>query len=339
VNRLAPALAIGLAALALPATAAAKPGYTVKPKSLHLKIGLPASNGYTASIATNGHRQVVLNVSKGDVFARYTALGKVSRKGIEADFGSFGQVSLRFRGKRRYHPQLIPGLDLPKFLRNRCKGRQGVAESGVFVGNVSFEGEHGFTRVRANRRKGKVVRRYRQVCKGRVPAFANKIREESALLTAEAKRFGNTRFLLSAQTSLSIGSEEFSLGFVVGGEKEKVGRVAVNKAALVFEEDDLFAISPPGKKPLTAKSKLPKPFEGTSTYMDDGSTPPTWTGSLGVRLPGSGLVPLSGPEFKAELCRDALDDCLDSISEGQLFRYGSGSHSQPLALARLSSLR
>jgi len=341
-RRLALVLAVVPAMLVLPAGAAAKPGYTVKPKSLQLKIGLPASNGYSASIVTEGHRKVVLKVSKGDVFARYTALGKVSRKGIDADFGSFGDVSLRFRSKRRYHPQLIPGLDLPKLLRDRCKGRQGVAESGVFVGNVSFKGEHGFTLVRANRRKGKVVRRYRQVCKGRVPALADKIREENVFIAAQAKRSGVTRSLIAAASSLSVGGEEFAFSIVIGGEKERIGRVAVSKASILLEERNSIVSSPPGKSPLTAKVKLSKPFEGTATYLEEGSSPPTWTGDLSIRLPGSGLVLLAGPEFEAELCRgdkEAFMKCFDSFKEKLQLSYGSGSHSQPLALARLSSLR
>ncbi|HEU4738929.1 MAG TPA: hypothetical protein VFS54_07590 [Solirubrobacterales bacterium] len=335
-------LAAAVAILALPAGAAAKPGYVVKPKGLQLQLGLPASKGYSASIVTAGHRQVVLRVSRGEVFARYTALGKVSRKGIEADFGSFGQISLRFRSKRRFHPSLIPGLKLPKFLQDQCKGRRTVTESGVFVGNVRFEGERGFTRIRANRRKGKVIRSYRRVCKGKRPTFASKIREESTVLTAEAKRLGITRFLLMAEASLGIGDEEFAFTVGIAGESEKVGRVAVDKGTLTFEEFDSIATSPPGKRPLTAKVKLRKPFEGIASYMEEGSAPPTWTGDLGIRLPGSGLVPLAGPEFEAELCRgdrEAFEDCLDSVLEDEPFRYGSGSHSQPLALARLSSLR
>lgn len=340
-NRLPLILAIGLTALAPPATAAAKPGYTAKPKSLHLKLKLPASNGYSASIKTNGHRQVVLSLSKGNFFARYTALGKVSRKGIEADFGSLGQVSLRFRAKRRYHPSLIPGLNLPKFLRNRCKGRRSVGEKGVFVGNVRFEGEHGFTRIRANRRRGKVVRSYRRVCKGNFP-FANKIREEGVFLAAEAKRFGVTRALIAVEGSASFKDTKISFTIAIGAEHKKVGRVAVSKGSIVIEELDSIAVSPRGKSPLTAKLKLRKPFEGTATYLDDGSAPPTWSGSLGIRLPGSGLVPMAGPEFEVEFCRgegEVFDDCLNSIAEEPSLRYGSGSHSQPLALARLSSLR
>lgn len=341
-RRLLPILAVALAILALPAGAAAKPGYEVKPKSLHLRLDLPASNGYSASIETNGHRQAVLKVSKGEVSARYTALGKISRKGIEADFGSFGQVSLRFRSKRRYSPSLIPGLKLPKALRNQCKGRPTVAESGVFVGNVRFEGENGFTQVQANRQTGKVVRSYRRVCKGDLLPFAGKIREDNVVLTAEAKQLGVTRLLIAAQASLSFGDEGFSFALAIGGEKTKVGRVAVSKAAFLIEEREVFAVSPLGKKPLTARMKLRKPFEGTAIYLDEGNPPPTWTGNLGARLPGSGMVLLAGSEFEAELCRGGkktFDDCLGSLKEGFALGYGSGSHSQPLALARLSSLR
>jgi hypothetical protein len=336
------ALVCALAALSVPAVAEAQPGYTVKPKSLHLELDLPASNGYSALISTEGHRQVVLNVSKGYVFARYTALGKVSRKGIEADFGTFGHVYLRFRSKRRYHPSLVPGLKLPDFLKDRCKGRRTVAESGVFLGNVRFEGEHGFTRVKANRRKGKVVRSYRRVCKPRSRSLASKIREENVFIAAQAKRFGVTRFLLTAVASLSFRDEKFAFTFAIGGEKEKVGRVAISRGSILFEERDSIVSSPLGKTPVTAKVKLPEPFEGTATYLEEGSSPPSWTGNIGVRLPGGGLVPLAGPEFEAELCRgdkEAFRKCLDSFQEKVQLSYGSGSHSQPLALARLSSLR
>ncbi|HEX5990648.1 MAG TPA: hypothetical protein VFY75_10615 [Solirubrobacterales bacterium] len=312
-------------ALALPATAAAKPGHTVKPKSLHLRMQLAASNGYSASIATDGHRQVVLNISKGDFFAHYTALGKVTRKGIEADFGSFGQISLRFRGKRRYHPQFIPGLELPDFLRPRCKGRRTVAEEGLFLGNIRFRGEHGFTQVRAHRLKGKVTRSYRRVCKGGLPIFARKFREEGVFLAAAAKRFGVTRTLVAVEATIRLKGKKASVTIAIAAEEKKVGRVRVDKLTLFLDQLDSVTLSPRGKSPLTAKVKLRKPFEGTGIYTQEGDAPPTWTGALGVRLPGSGLVPLTGPEFETEFCRgsgEAFGNCLDSLEEeSPLRRY------------------
>lgn len=64
---------------------------------------------------------------------------------------------------------------------------------------------------------------------------------------------------------------------------------------------------------------------------------------LGLRLPVSGLIPLTGPELETEFCRAAepahFERCLESLLEDSPLAQGSGSHSQPLALARLSSLR
>jgi hypothetical protein len=322
----------------------AKPGPVVKPKSLHLRAALPASNGYSVSLKTNGHRQVVVTVSKDEFIASYTALGKVTRKGIEADFGSFGQVSLRFRSKSRFRRQSVLTPYLPPSLRNRCKGRAPIGERGVFVGNVRFRGEHDFIAVRAHRLKGRVVRSYRRVCKKNLRAAASvKVREDDILLGAEAQSHGTLRFLLAVEISVAIKDENSSLSIAFGGLREKVGRVGVSKLQLLFDEFDSIQPSPLGRRPVTAEVKLPKPFEGTASYFEEGKTPSTWSGDLNVRLPGSGLVPLTGPEFEANLCRGSSSEefarCLQSLLKESPLAQGSGSHSQPLALARLSSLR
>jgi hypothetical protein len=287
-----------------------------------------------------------MSVLKDRSFVRYTALGKVTRKGIKADFGSFGQGSLRFRSKSGFHPRYIPGLRLPGPLRNDCKGRKPIGEKGVFLGNLRFSGEHGYVEVKAHRRRGEVVRSYRRVCKRRSRAGASKAESwiEAAGLTAAARREGTLRFLIALEFSLSREEEEESSMIAFGGLKEKVGRVAVDKLALVVDEFDSMKVSPVGEKPLSAEVKLPKPFEGTGSYLKEGKAPPTWSGDLGLRLPGSGLVPLTGPEFETDLCRATeparFERCLESLLEDSaLLAQGSGSHSQPLALARLSSLR
>lgn len=337
-------VACALGALALPSAASAKPGPVVKPKSLHLRAALPASNGYSVGLSTNGHRQVIVSVSKEDFNARYTALGKVTRKGIEADFGDFGRVSLRFRSKSRSRQRSILAPYLPPQLRNRCKGRAPIRERGVFVGNVRFSGEHDFTTVRAHRLKGSLVRSYRRVCKSNLRADASaKISEEDTLIGAEAQRHGMLRFLLALEISVAVKQEDLSLTIAVGGLKEKVGRVAISKVQLLFNETDTIRASPLGRRPVTAELKLPKPFEGSASYLEEGKAPPTWSGDLALRLPGDGLVPMAGPEFEANICRSSSSEeferCLQSLLKESALAQGSGSHSQPLALARLSSLR
>jgi hypothetical protein len=328
------ALAVAVAVLALPASTAAKPGYTVKPKSLHLKLQLPASNGYSASIQTNGHRQVVLRLAKGGVSAAYTALGRVTRKGIEADFGALGHVSLRFRSKRLYHP-----TDPLSFLYRGCNGRKSVGERGVFVGSLRFEGERGFARVRAHRVAGVAIRTYRRVCKDGFRASASAIKpgEEDLFLLAQAKRGGVLRSLLGIRSPL------LGITLAVGSERKKLGQVAILKSALAIYYPRAVRISPRSERPVTARVKLVKPFEGYASYLDEGNAQPTWSGTLAIHLPGSGLVPLTGSEFEADICRAFTEDellrCSNQLLKNQPFRYGSGSHSQPLALARLSSLR
>jgi hypothetical protein len=329
--------------LASPAAASLEPHYVVEPKGLHLRVGIPVSHGYLLSLWTKGHRQVTMQVQGDSSYLRYTALGKVTRKGIEADFGSFGQVSLRFRSKLRYHPRLIPGQRLPESLHADCKGRGPIAEKGVFLGNIRFNGEHDYIEVKKHRLRGEVVRSYHRICKRRSRGGASRAESgiEAAGLTAAARREGTLRYLLAFEASFSLEGEDKSTTLAFGGLKEKAGRVAVDKLALVHDESDSMKVSPVGEKPLSAEVKLPKPFEGTGSYLQDGKAPGSWSGDLGVRLPGSGLVPLTGPEFETGLCRAEevarFERCFESLDSP--LAQGSGSHSQPLALARLSSLR
>ena len=105
------------------------------------------------------------------------------------------------------------------------------------------------------------------------------------------------RFLVGIKSSL------LGLTIAVGGEQRKVGPVAVAKSLAVIDYARAIRIGPRGEKPVTAKVKLVRPFEGSATYLKEGKSPPIWSGTLGIRLPGSGLVPLTSPEFEAEICR------------------------------------
>lgn len=338
-------LCAAAALLALPAGAGAKPGYVVKPKSLALHFDAPASNGYSVSVDTEGHRKVTVSVSKGGFFATYTATGRVSRKGIKADLGRFGQISLRFHGKTRFQRSLVPGLNIPDPLRGRCSGRSPVRERGIFHGSFRFEGERGFTEAALRRVKGTARRTYKRICKRRGDASGSKAktREENVFVRAEAQRFGTLRFFngLEASVTDEKGREEnFTIAFA--GLQEKTDRVGVLKVLILFEDLDTVTISPRGKGPTTAQVTLRSPFAGTASYLEEGKAPPTWSGTLGLRVPGHGLVPLTGPEFEADVCRartsPEFDRCIESIFVATTSQ-GSGSHSQPLALARLSSLR
>ena len=313
-----------LVALAIPATAAAKAGYTVAERALHLKLALPASNGYSVSIETEGHHKVVLTAQKGGGVAFYRASGRVSRHGIEADFGELGRVSLRFRGERRpltgpFPPglaALLDDLDLP---RRKCHGRKPVREVGEFRGVVEFEGENGFTRVRARHAKGEVKRFYTRVCERFPGSAGHRAKEHSRDFDLQA----SILYASDLSPRRKVSFEAF--GFQFEGPLKQLGGFYVTGATVVERKEEMLVIrkaveiadegvkvSPPPKSPVTATVSLPRPFEGDAEYRKERGVPATWEGSLAARLPGVGLVPLAGEEFSAVLCRVALSEIADS---------------------------
>ena len=355
-------LLCALLALTLPATAGARPHAIVKRKSMHLSFHLAAGKGVAVSVETSGHRQIRIGVEKGESLAFYTGLGRVTRKGIEADLGRFGRISLRFLPKSRSRGGGLNDL-LPPPLRQRCKGRAPVVERGVLVGNVRFRGEHGYVRATAHRVRAQLVRGYKQVCRwgsgAKAGASASK-RDQVEVLTLalEAHKLGIERNLVVFSIVLPSEDKKKPEGLTVGIalRKEKVEGVGTLKGALVFDTGAGILASPRGKQPLTAKVKMPSPFAGTGDYLKEPGQEPTWSGDFGVHMLGNGLVPLTGEEFEVDFCRAIsqreIERCIEKAkpSDGRpsglsarfldrLLTQGSGSHSQPLALAKLSSLR
>src|SRR5829696_2056084 len=71
------------------ATATARLGDEVRPRSLHLAMAAEATHGYAVTVETVGHHRVILTAQKKGQLATYTVKGKVSRHRIRADFGRF----------------------------------------------------------------------------------------------------------------------------------------------------------------------------------------------------------------------------------------------------------
>jgi hypothetical protein len=73
---------------------------------------------------------------------------------------------------------------------------------------------------------------------------------------------------------------------------------------LVFVEDAVspaLTTSASGVHPASATLAPPPPFYGEGNFFENSSTSHSWTGTLGVSLPGLDL-PLTGEEFKTSLC-------------------------------------
>lgn len=316
-------VASSICLLALPASSAARPGDEVRPRSLHLTMSAPGTRGYGVAVDTLGHHQVTLTVTRNNQLASYKARGKVSRHQIKADFGRFGRVSLRFHGKRRPFPSPPRKRSKPPTKRTVCRGRKPQREVGRFHGAIEFDGQQGYTRLAVGKLHGEVRRSYRQVCR-QVPVRKHghrKHQRPAVASAASADPFGFNLTLLSARsrvgrsltrfTSISLepprgipvpAKDRFAI--VTASLQERVGRVRVFRSTMQFAPPQRIRISRRGVEPATARLALDSPFSGHAHYKagHKGSAA-FWTGSLAVRLLGSGLLPLTGPHFHTVLCR------------------------------------
>lgn len=223
---------------------------------------------------------------------------------IRARLGSLGHIFLRFRpdGRIRKH-----------HLERGCKGRPSITEYGKFVGHVSFEGEGGYLHASFAKGGGEVTHSFRLVCKkGRAfdlrpkslreyvtPGFVSFFSPGQgtvSLLNAAARNHGRGIGLRAAHQEGSGPGAEVWLGTL-----ESRGGMAIGRRAHVQGFPGTLQTSLPGVHPATATLAPPWPFFGEANYLEKSSTSHSWTGALGVNLPGLTL-PLTGPTFRTSLC-------------------------------------
>jgi hypothetical protein len=318
---------IGVAAttflLVMPASAAARPGDEVRPRSLHLTMSAAGTRGYEVTVDTLGHHRVTLTIAKNGQLASYMTKGRVSRHQVKADFGRFGKVSLRFHGKRRPFPTAFRKGSPDRRTRVLCRGRRPQREVGRFRGTIEFDGQHGYTRLAVGKLHGEVRRSYRQVCR-LVPVRKHRRHHANRAAVASSTStdpFGFNLTLLSARSRVGGALTRFTaislepprgipvprkdlFSLVTASLQERVGRVRVYRSAMDLAAPKRVRVSRRGVDPATARLALEAPFSGRAHYeAADVGTPASWTGSLGVRLLGSGLLPLTGPHFHVVLCR------------------------------------
>lgn len=294
-------LALAAAALAAPSHSAAAERTPLPPQLpgsdllSHLESSVPpaktfrsgfrveARGGYEVEVMTSGSA-VFLLVSKGRFDKRlvgtaYLARGVAAPERLQATFGRFGRVSMRFRESRN---KTWIGK------RRNCRGAQRfVKRRGVFVGSLRFKGEGGYLSVRAHRAKGSVVtvaRKCLRQRRQRLP-FARQSSPQSALIALARDGVDLTGFLaVDGKKATFLATREETRG------KLAIIRVAVTRSrrSAVHTNEALTraSVSPPA------------PFHGTGRYRaaPDGTT--TWSGNLSANFPGAPRFPLTGPDFE-----------------------------------------
>lgn len=265
---------------------------------------LPSSDGYSLNLRATTHRDVELEVNrKGSakpyVTMSYRVKGHIGRGGIEASFGRFGRVDLRSTGapQRELHP--YPNCDAP--------GPE-VRTRRPLVGTFRFRSLGGTVESTLDHAEGEIREAPRRTCtrevRPHVPGEFTPAEEEelaSVAFLARAHTTGRTIDLyalgpeaedvdLAAESTRHFGPVQVSTTVHAPGRSRSEGGLEVS-------------ITGRGPRPTAAAFSAPPPFSGLATYAYEPGSEPTFLGSLAVRIPGEGTLPLAGPEFHAVICR------------------------------------
>jgi hypothetical protein len=313
-------LVCALAALMLPANAASR---TLEGVSLST-IKLGASNGYEVEFTALrfSKRQPVAAVSarRATASASYTVRPPAGA-GIHATFGALGQVDLRFQRRKK-------AVERPE--RN-CRW---IIETGVFRGSFRFAGEGGYFASEAIDPEGEVFRLPDGFCGlgSFRPGLPPGLPSETVLAARARTAAGEVSFRAS-RLRIDHGPILFN-----ASTKERVEAMDITRSVRIPGQKGGFTATGTSRGAVSP----PLPFSGSARFRDPRNGPATWTGTLAVSLPGREGIALAGEGFTARLCPhlSLIGSCLPRTGLARVGSlYGSGSHSQSLALARLSSLR
>lgn len=292
-----------LVLLALPVSAVAKPGFFVEEPQRWSEFSLRATNGYRVQVSAAPTRRkrdpnVFISASKGQRdTVQYMARGISAEDGsIKAKLPGVGRISVRFNELKVSREAIA----------DNCKGRASVIRHGLFEGRIELHGERGYTSLHSHSARGTIRQSFRQVCDQREPGH----REAGGggsfhLKTLLAGRDGKRRFSFSV-SRFDLGPKfgEPSVFFSASSSTQHHGFFVINSVSADGKPSTFLTPDPAGTLENASVSP-PAPFHGSATFHLDSPTSASWTGTLGVELPGVGDVPIAGDDFWAALCEDA----------------------------------
>jgi hypothetical protein len=252
----------------------------------------------------------------------YLARGRVTPTSIRASFGDLGRVELHFRRSTRTLP-------LSPFDSCKARGRGPVIRFGLFVGNLSFRGEGGYTSAEVHRLHGGSIdigaliaclrggavrpermespsprspflptplpallepRGHRAPPPAEAPTHPSGRPRPTVLLVEDAQPLSRTIFA-------ALGDGRHRVRYVAAVTSSE-GRVAILRVATATARVSSFAVDGSLSK---ARVTPPPPFEGSGLFEHGAGSTKSWSGSLAVSFLGAGHLPLTGPPFRALL--------------------------------------
>ena len=247
-------------------------------------------------VSSGGH----VPPSFGIAVSTYTARGEASATSIRAGFASLGRVAVHFHPSGRVihlgpHGDCGRGATLPRF----------ASRSGVFRGEVDFEGEGGYTSAHIHSARGEVLVPRPSHCSGRTGRSLHRAAPPSR--TIPSGPTGPKTTSLEALWKFPLGLTVFdastdgahSARYIAAVEQSE-GTVAVYRLALAFAPSQTFSTD---SALSSASIAPPAPFSGEGAYRLGAGGEKSWSGPLAVSFPGAEDVPLTGPQFTTQLAR------------------------------------
>lgn len=264
------------------------------PRKLMTQVGAPvpparsfrsgfqvdASHGYTVGVSTFGSSVILVVYNENDErFSQtsYLARGVATPDRLQATFGQFGKVTMRFRESSK-HSVCFGTLKLSR-------------HKGLFVGNLRFKGEGGYVSVHVHRAIGGILEPAGR-CPRRPRRHHHHSHGGSIFFTSPAVLFAESRE--GVDTTHVLGLEFFGEAGVLAEREESRGKLAILRTALVYTHP-AFRVN---EAAAYAKLAPPAPFHGTGHYHAAPDGTYTWSGDLTVNFPGAPRFPLTGPQYE-----------------------------------------
>jgi hypothetical protein len=285
-----------------PATATAGPAAenaltisTLAERGAEAQFAVQASHGYriTISISKKG---ALLVARKGHAAALYSPYAaKIKGDQFSATFGRLGKVRVRF-----HESQGRRGIARRSLL---C-GRGDKSISGVFIGEVRFRGERGFTKTDKTRAFGAIRLPRKRGAKDCDPMRGKE--QSPSLLDAHGK-YRLTGFFLGGRKSVRFAGGPGAISEIIGWERQvgvPLGLAAIAKQPVPFTAVGLrrepglqvvrLAAAGGSEKALAigrnnvAQVNPPAPFVGSGQM--DICRLTSWHGDLRIHFPGESVL-------------------------------------------------
>jgi hypothetical protein len=278
--------------------------------------------GQTVALSvSNGREDLRSRVTGRSSTTTYLAHGKTTPTSIQASFGDRGQIELRFRPSgRELHASRHAGCRRPS--------RGVVAKFGLFVGELRFRGEGGYTSAETHRVHGGTVDLAALVAcrpgaklpglgglstsphpspgpfpRGTVPLLRGASSSSPAVPTHPSR--GPKRTTLQASLKLPLSRAVFGARIVGTGsarflaaEELTEGRIGILRLVSVSSPRSTFSFDDTLANAAVAP---PTPFSGKGVFQQGIGGAESWTGSLAVSFLGAPKVPLAGSSFRTRL--------------------------------------